>query len=137
MSEFDEDDDIDRLEDAGEFELQDTGAPKRTARKVIVKRRLTVKQQIAGLESDECDRFVAAGEKANPTKGNANFASMNSTTGALGMGFSSQRSLGATGSLRPRAGLGGGRSLPKITGNTAKPSAISDSKKGQTKNTEF
>lgn len=129
MSEFDEDDDIDRLEDAGEFELKDTEAPTRTARKVIVKRRLTVKQQIAGLESDECDRFVAAGEKAN--QGNSSFAA---ATGALGMGFPGQRSLGATGALRPRAGLGGGRSLPKIT---ARPSATLDSKKGQTKNTEF
>ena len=83
MSEFDEDDDIDRLEDVGEFELKDNddnnnGASQKTARKLIVKRRLTVKQQLAGLESDECDRYLAPVDKQK-------FAT---TGGASGMGLS-------------------------------------------------
>ena len=60
MSEFDEDDDIDRLVDTGGFELKTVEAPKKTkrARQVIVRRRLTVKQQLGALESDDCDRYV-------------------------------------------------------------------------------
>lgn len=79
MSEFDDDDDIDRLVDAGEFELKGAAPPKKTARKVTVRRRLTVKQQIGALESDECDRFV-------PSRERANFAA---TTSAAGTGFAS------------------------------------------------
>ena len=79
MSEFDDDDDIDRLVDAGEFQLKGGAPPKKTARKVIVRRRLTVKQQLGALESDECDRFVPTGEKAN----------LAATTSALGVGFAS------------------------------------------------
>ena len=106
------------------------------ARKVIVKKRLTVKQQIAGLESDECDRYEGLMHKTSAPLNamGGERKDLAATVGATSRGFATERNVGATGSLRPRAGLGGGRSLPRIA---SKPSSTLDSKRSLTKNTEF